>query len=144
MHILWWQWVSIGILLLLLEMMTPGGFYLFFIGIAAVLAGAAAAFIPSALIQIIIFIVLMTINISFFRKKLVERVKKSTPRSDRHEFIGEEGSAKETIAAGGEGMVEVRGTTWQARNAGETELPANASCTVISRDGLRLVVKPKS
>ena len=81
--------------------------------------------------------------ISFFREKLVERVKKSTPRSDRREFIGEEGIAREPIAAGGEGKVEVRGTTWQARNSGSADLPANALCTVISRDGLRLVVTPK-
>jgi len=144
MHILWWQWTSLGILLLLLEMLTPGGFYLFFIGIAAILTGVAGVFIPSALIQIILFVVLLTLLISLFRKKLVERVKKSTPYADRREFIGEEGCSKEPIAAGGEGTVEVRGTTWQAKNAGATDLPANASCVVISRDGLRLVVTPKS
>ena len=124
-------------------MLTPGGFYLFFIGIAAILAGIAGKFIPSLLIQIILFIVLMTFLISFFRKKLVDRLKKTTPYADKREFVGEEGCSKEPIAVGGEGTVEVRGTTWQARNAGATDLPANAACIVISRDGLRLVVTPK-
>jgi len=41
-------------------------------------------------------------------------------------------------------MVEVRGTTWQAKNTGDADLPANAACIVIARDGLRLVVKPKT
>ncbi|HMX93167.1 MAG TPA: hypothetical protein PLY42_17495, partial [Nitrospira sp.] len=36
----WWLWAFLGILLLAGEMITPGGFYMLFFGIGALLVGA--------------------------------------------------------------------------------------------------------
>ena len=32
---IWWLWVLLGILLLAIELLTPGGFYVIFFGIAS-------------------------------------------------------------------------------------------------------------
>jgi inner membrane protein len=139
----WWFWVSLGILVLLMEALTPGGFYLLFIGIAGVAVGALAPFVHTLWVQIILFAVFSILFIAVFRRPLVKRLRKATPQSDVPEFIGETARATEFIAANSEGNIELRGSIWKARNAGDADLPANAMCTIVSRDGLHLVVKPK-
>ena len=39
---LWWVWILLGFLLLLAEVLTPGGLYLLFFGVAAILVGLLA------------------------------------------------------------------------------------------------------
>ena len=143
MHVAWWTWISLGIIILLLEAMTPGGFYMLFIGIAGIITGACAPLINTLWIEIVIFAVLSAVLIGFVRKPLVKRLRKDTPKADIPEFIGETGRALETIAAGAEGSVELRGSVWKARNDGDRELPKDASCSIKARDGLKLKVTPK-
>jgi membrane protein implicated in regulation of membrane protease activity len=38
----WWAWLGLGLLLTLLELLTPLGFYLIFFGVGAVMVGALA------------------------------------------------------------------------------------------------------
>ena len=42
---------------------------------------------------------------------------------------------------GGNGRVEVRGTTWSARNIGTTPLASGARCIVVRSERLTLLVK---
>ena len=44
MSLLWWHWIVIGLLLVLAEMASAGGFYVIFFGVAALLVGLVAAF----------------------------------------------------------------------------------------------------
>ena len=140
---LWWYWISIGILILLTEALTPGGFYLLFIGIAAIAAGALSPLIHTLWIEIALWAVLSIVFIAAFRKPMVQRLRKSTPLADVPEFIGETAMTVEPIAAGGEGNIELRGTIWKARNPGSTNLADKAQCTIVAREGLLLVIKPK-
>src|SRR4029078_2204269 len=39
MTLLWWQWLLFGLVLMVAELATPGGFYLLFFGVAAVIVG---------------------------------------------------------------------------------------------------------
>ena len=145
MHIQWWYWICLGIFLLLSELGTPGGFYLLFFGIAAIVVGLIVLPVPglAAWIQILVFAVLSALLIGFFRKPMVLRLKSSTPGADVPEFIGEHAHTIEAIAAGAEGKIEMRGTSWQARNSSTTNLAANSECTIVARDGLRMIVTPK-
>lgn len=144
MHIVWWLWICVGLFLLLAEAVTPGGFYLFFVGIAALIAGALAALgVDAAWLQIALFAVLSAVFIVVFRKPLVERVRRTTRQADTPEFIGETARAVEAIAAGKEGKIELRGTIWHARNTGTVDLPENAACTIVTREGIRMTVVGK-
>jgi len=40
----WWLWILLGLLLFLAELTTPGGFYIFFFGIGAVIVGILVGF----------------------------------------------------------------------------------------------------
>jgi inner membrane protein len=143
MHIEWWMWMVFGVVTLSLEMMTPGGFYLMFIGIAAIVTGALAPVIHTAWIEILLFAVLSIFFIAVLRKPLTKKISRSTPKADVQEFVGETGRALEAIAPGATGTVELRGSTWQARNDGTVALEKNGPCIIVSRDGLKFIVKPK-
>ena len=45
----WWLWILLGLLLFLAELTTPGGFYILFFGIGAVIVGILVGFKPQAL-----------------------------------------------------------------------------------------------
>jgi membrane protein implicated in regulation of membrane protease activity len=143
MHIVWWYWICLGLFFLLAEVTAAGGFYLFFVGIAALIVGAFSVWGHTAWIQIALFAVLSAVFIVSFRKTLVERVRKTTRQADTPEFIGETARAVEPIAAGREGKIELRGSIWNARNSGTADLPANAACTIVAREGIRMVVTLK-
>lgn len=143
MHIAWWYWICLGLFMLLAEAMTPGGFYLLFVGIAAIIVGALALAIPTVWIQITLFAVLSTALIAGLRKPLVERVRKTTRQADTPEFIGETARATEKIMTGKEGKIELRGSIWHARNAGKAEIAENGACTIVAREGITMVVTPK-
>jgi inner membrane protein len=143
MHIEWWYWIIAGVFLLLSEALTPGGFYLLFIGIAAIVVGAMNPLIHTAWVEIVLFAVLSTACIAVLRKPLVERVRKTTLQSDVPEFIGETARAVSGIAVGKEGKVELRGSVWQARNGGAADIAQNSLCVISAREGLLVVVKPK-
>jgi inner membrane protein len=143
MHIVWWYWICLGLFFLLAEAMTPGGFYLFFIGVAAIIVGVLAVWLHPAWIQLTLFAVLSAVLIATLRKPLNNRVKRSTRQADTPEFIGETGRIVEAIGPGMEGKIELRGSIWAARNGGQVVLPENCQCTVVAREGLKMVVEKK-
>jgi hypothetical protein len=143
MSITWWMWIVFGIVTLSTEILTPGGFYLMFVGASAIVVGAVAPFINVEWIEILLFAVLSIFCITVLRKPLTKRIARSTPKADVQEFVGETARALDAIAPGASGAIELRGSTWQARNDGTVQLDKNSHCTVISRDGLSFVVKPK-
>lgn len=143
MEILWWQWMSVGIVILLTEAITPGGFYLLFIGGAALIVGAVSPTISSTSVEIALFALLSALLIILCRKPLVRRLRLDTPSAETPEFIGESATTVEAILVGQQGRIEMRGTTWQARNGDSVDLPAKALCVVQSREGLGFVVTLK-
>ncbi len=40
----WWIWILLGLLISVAELMTPGGFYILFFGIGAVIVGILVGF----------------------------------------------------------------------------------------------------
>jgi len=57
--------------------------------------------------------------------------------------VGDTAFALEDIAAGAVGRVELRGTTWTARNSTAEGIPKGRRCTVIRTDRLTLFVRPE-
>ncbi len=143
MHITWWYWICLGIFLLISEAMTPGGFYLIFIGAAAIIVGVVALGVHATWAQITLFAVLSAVLIVTLRKPMVDRVRKTTRKADEPELIGETARAVEAIAVGKDGKIELRGSIWPAHNGGSVDLPENGACTITAREGIHLVVKSK-
>jgi membrane protein implicated in regulation of membrane protease activity len=138
----WWIWLLAGLLLLLAELVTPGGFYIFFFGIGALIVGVLAGLNLAGppWLQVILFPVFAVLTLWLFREKMLELTRgRGTGAVDS--LIGETAVAQEEILVKGIGKVEMRGTSWNARNLGETPLARGARCKVERVEGLTIFVR---
>ena len=141
----WWVWLLIGFVLLLLELMTPGGFYMFFFGVGAIVVGLLALLgIPqTASVQWLLFAVISIVAFVFFRKPLLERTRTST-EGKVDNLVGETAVALGDIGIQQIGKAELRGSAWSARNIGETIVNAGDRCHVERVEGLMLWIRGRS
>ncbi|MBN8730838.1 MAG: NfeD family protein [Acidobacteria bacterium] len=139
----WWMWLLVGIALLGIEILTPGGFFIFFFGAAALAVGLLAllGWQPGLPVQGLIFLALSVVSLLLFRKPLLERFQKSIPNKQVDSLVGETAVALEEIPAGGMGKAELRGSAWSARNLGDSPIQLKQRVRVERIDGLTLDVR---
>ena len=138
---IWWYWMLLGLVLLGVEMATPGGFYILFFGLAALAVGTVvgAGFIEAEWIQWLLFSVLAILSLLIFRGPLLARIKmrdKEMPTVDS--IVGESALPLEDLVPSGTGKAELRGTTWTAHNSGPALLKKGQRCKVERVEGLTL------
>lgn len=145
MSLLWWHWLVVGLLLVLAEIASAGGFYVIFFGVAALLVGILAAFNMAGpgWAQLLLFSILSVSSLAIFRSRLLKWMQFDPQRPAVDPLIGEIGIAQEDITAGGVGRLELRGTSWSGRNATSAALPRGTRCRVVRVEGLMLHVVPE-
>ena len=129
-----------GLLLLMLEMVLPGGFYMFFFGLGAIAVGVVSGFGLTGPLwfELLLFSLLSIGALLVFRRKLIARFNKEASAVDT--MVGEVAVILEDIPPGETGRAEMRGTVWSARNRGETRLENGQRCPVEKVEGLVLFV----
>jgi inner membrane protein len=140
---IWWYWMLLGIVLLGAEMLTPGGFYILFFGLAALIVGSVTGLglIQEEWIQWLLFSGLAIISLLVFRGPLMAWIKtndKEMPIVDS--MVGERAVLIEDLIPGGTGKAELRGSMWTAHNAGPALLKKGQRCKVERVEGLTLWV----
>lgn len=145
MELLWWHWIVVGLLLVLGELASAGGFYIIFFGISALLVGILSAFGAAgpAWFQVFLFTILSIGSLVIFRSRLIQWLQIDPQRPAVDPLIGEIGMAVEDIPAGGVGRLELRGTAWSARNATSSPLVRGTRCRVVRVEGLMVHVVPE-
>jgi membrane protein implicated in regulation of membrane protease activity len=140
---LWWHWLLLGVVLIALEMAASGGFYIIFFGIAAVIVSLLALFDLAGPLwfELLLFSALSVASLLFFRNPIMRSLNLEGGAADIDTLAGETGSVIDPMAPGGNGRVELRGSSWSARNLGTTPLSSGARCTVIRSERLTLLVK---
>jgi membrane protein implicated in regulation of membrane protease activity len=139
----WWLWVLFGLFLMVCEILTPGGFFILFFGFGAAIVGVLKLLglnFPLT-VEILIFLALSVAGLVVFRRPLTRRFRRLTPNLQVDSMSGELAHAMEEIPAGGAGKVELRGTSWNARNLGEAPIAKARECRVERVDGLTLYVR---
>jgi membrane protein implicated in regulation of membrane protease activity len=139
----WWMWMLVGLVLLASEILTPGGFYLIFFGAAGLAVGALKILgLDIGLAgEGLLFAVLSVAGLLFFRKPLMQRFQRLSPELSIGGLTEEVACAKEEIAPGAMGKVELRGTAWNATNIGDAAIAVGARCAVERVEGLTLYVR---
>jgi membrane protein implicated in regulation of membrane protease activity len=135
----WWIWVLGGLVLLLAEILTPGGFFVVFFGAGAILVGAlkAVGWAGPAWAEWLAFTVLSVAALVLFREPLMRRFRLEQGKPvDRLE--GETALVTEAVAPGGVGKAEMRGASWTARSSGAVALARGQRCRVERVEGLTL------
>ncbi|THJ09391.1 MAG: NfeD family protein [Nitrospira sp. CG24C] len=138
---IWWYWMLLGLVLLGIEMVTPGGFYILFFGLAALIVGSLAGLeiAQAEWLQWLLFSGLAILSLLIFRGPLLASLKKrdkDLPAVDT--LAGESAIPREDLAVSGTGKAELRGTTWTAHNAGATPLTKGQRCKVERIEGLTI------
>lgn len=142
----WWLWAFLGIFLLGGEMVTPGGFYMLFFGIGALLVGALVGLgvIQSAWMSWLLFSGFSIGSLLLLRPPL--RRLMATDRggvSPVDTMGGETAIVLEDIPPDGRGKAECRGSTWNAHNLGTKPLTKGQRSLVDHVDGITLWIKPE-
>lgn len=135
----WWIWVLIGVALLIVEIMTPGGLFALFFGVGALGVAALAAIGAGPVVQWITFPVFSVILLLALRRRLQEKLS-SAPQAPIDSLIGQECLLIQDVPAGGEGKAELRGVPWSARAASGIPLAKGQRCKVERVDGVVLYV----
>ena len=137
----WWLWVILGVVLLAAEMVSAGLFLIFF-GVGGIVVGVLVRFhvIEAAWMQWLAFSVVSLVLMALLRKPLQQRLKINV-RKEVDTMLGERAVASQEMAAGGIGKVELRGSTWQARNLGAAPVKSGQGCKVEKVEGITLLVR---
>ena len=137
----WWVWVVIGFVLLASELAASTLHIAFF---------AIGAFVVGILLgvgldlplwaQLLIFTSTSVFSFFFLRPIAVRKLKLDQKKVV-DTLVGEQATAMEEIAPQAIGRAEMRGTTWSARNVGETVLNRGQRCVVAAVEGLTVHVR---
>lgn len=138
----YWWWLSAGMVLMVLEIVTPGIFFLW-IGIGAFITGAIAAVFPSAPPAVLggIFAILSVISVFTGRKIMGKRQNETDTKLNNRaaQYIGQIYQVYEPIVDG-RGKISVGDTLWLA--AAKADIPANTAVKVTGVRGTMLEVEP--
>lgn len=140
----WWAWILLGLGLLAAEMLTPGGFFVFFFGLAALVVGGLVALGVGGAewVQWLLFSVLSVASVLAFRRRLVDLFNRPAPEGHRLDsLVGDVAVLTEDLPPGVVGKAELRGTVWNVRSRETGTLSRGARCTVERVDGLTLWVR---
>lgn len=135
-----WFWLSLGLILGVAEMVAPG-FFLMWLGLAALIVGILDYFLPITLAyQVAMFATLSVLTVfagkKFLRKNPIES--DDANLNDRGaRMTGEIVTVVEPIA-NGHGRVKVGDSVWNARGM---DAAVGASVRVIGSDGAVLLVE---
>jgi membrane protein implicated in regulation of membrane protease activity len=142
----WWIWAFLGLILLGIEVVTPGGFYILFFGLSALVVAALAGFgiAEAEWVQWLLFSAMSVLSLLIFRGPLLRMIKShdvAGPAVDT--MIGEIAMPLEDLAPGSTGKAECRGAAWTAHNAGSVGLAKGQRSRVERVEGLTLWLKPE-
>lgn len=143
---LWWHWITLGLILALLELATPLSFFLLFFGVGGVIVGflTLVDLGGPAWVQWLLFSVISVLALLLFRGPLMRRVHANDwMRRPVDALTDDIATTLEDIAPGSIGRVELRGTNWSARNIGAAVLNKGQRCAVQRIDGLTLYIVPE-
>jgi membrane protein implicated in regulation of membrane protease activity len=140
----WWHWLAGGLLLLVLELVTPSGFFIMFFGIGALVVGALmiGGIVIGAPVQWLLFTVASLASLLLFRGRVLARLSPPPP-PPVDSLIGDLAVPQQRIEAGATGRVEVRGSAWTARNESALAIEQGQRCRVVRINGLELGVQPE-
>lgn len=137
----WWIWVLIGVALLAVEFAsTTMHLGLFAVG-AFVVAILVAAGVDMPLWgELVTFTGVSVFALLFVRPVIVRKLRLNATKTV-DSLVGEQAIALDEIGPSGVGKAEMRGTTWSARNVGETVLVRGQRCVVAAVEGLVIHIR---
>jgi len=139
----WWSWMIIGVLLLAAELfIIEADFFLVFLGVAAIVTGLLALAMPTLPEwgQWLVFAGLALVSMVFFRKRVYRLLRRDVPDM-ANDMLLEHLQLPVGLPIDGTCRVELRGSTWTARNVGPVPIAMGARVRIVGVDGITLRVE---
>ncbi len=135
----WMVWIIIAIVLFIVELVTPGTFFFFCIGVGAVVAAVASSLVNPVITWIVFFVVsIIMIVISRPIARGLNREKTRDANAD--ELIGKKAKVTELIDADKHpGMAKIDGEVWLAKS--EERIEKNEDVDILRIEGNYLIVE---
>lgn len=138
------MWLAGGLVLMVIELVTPSGFFVMFFGLGALTVGILTRLGIGGPVwfEWLLFTAISIAYLLLFRGRL--QYSRQYPQNlDVDSLVGELAKPRERILPGAVGRVELRGTSWSARNDSPSSIEPGLRCRVIRVEGLLLVVRPE-
>jgi membrane protein implicated in regulation of membrane protease activity len=138
---LWWIWVLIGFALLAVEM-TATTMHVGFFGLGAFIEGLLVALGVAGPLwaQILTCTIVSLVLLFFVRPPVMKRLRLNESRVV-DSLVGESAIAIDGIASGAIGKAEMRGSSWNAMNAGSNPLLPGQRARGERVDGLTIHIR---
>ncbi len=137
---LWTVWIIAGVICVIIEIFTPGFFFMS-IGVSAILTGIFALAVSNAYFQMLFFVVvsfLIFVNMRKLSKKLFKTKEQPT---NVYALIGKTGIVTKDITKTSKGYVKINGEIWSAISEDETDIIAGSQIVVKKIEGNKVIVK---
>ena len=138
-----WNWLVLGLVLLILEILAPGFFFVW-IGLAALVTGGTAFLFGSGAgfgwqVQTIVFLVLAVIFVLVGRRVFRTTARQDEPLLNRRgeQLVGQRATLTEAIV-NGHGRIRINDTTWRVKGP---DLPAGTEVRVVAFDPVTLEIE---
>ncbi|NNU62010.1 NfeD family protein [Ochrobactrum soli] len=139
-----WSWLVLGLVLLILEILAPGIFFIWF-GLAALVTGGVAFLLSSTSafgwqVQLVVFLVLAVVfalaGRRFFGSKS-ENLDEPLLNRRGEQLVGQRTTLTEPII-NGRGRIRINDTTWRVKGP---DLPAGTEVRVVAFDAVTLEIE---
>lgn len=141
----WWLWILAGLAFVVLETVTPGGFFALFFAIASLVVGVLTrlGWAGPEWMQWLLFSLISVLGLALFRRPLMKALKLGGTGRVVDGMAGESAIVTEEVPGEGAGKAEMRGSAWTARSTSGVPLPRGLRCRVERIEGLTLWLRPE-
>lgn len=139
---MWIVWLSLLIIMILVEAMGPALVSIWFA--VGALVSLIVSFIPNVpwWVEVIVFVVVSTIALLTVRPLSKRYFKRNTIKSNADSLVGKRGLLKEEIKPYNPGVCKINDVLWTAVSANEQETIAKDSVVeVVAIQGNKLIIK---
>jgi membrane protein implicated in regulation of membrane protease activity len=126
----WWFWCIGGLALMIAELLTPLGFYLFFLGFSALVVGgiSATGLLQTIEAQGLLFAVVALASSVLFARAFQRKLRVPKMKEDT---VGQVVKVLAHVPAGELGSGELWGSPWRIQNIDSRDLPADSKAVVV-------------
>jgi len=138
-----WMWIVIGIGLCVAELIVVSGFFLFLLGLSAIVLGllVLTGLLSTWPLQAIVFCAVSVLTWFVFGNRLQSAM--GTAKDAVVDTKGKVIKVGVAIAPGELGSGELWGSTWRLKNVGEEPILSGSECVVVEAEGVTLHVTRK-
>ena len=136
--LIWQMLIISGIFFIILEIFTPGMFFLNF-ALAAFICALVSLFCANFYVLTVIFFVFSFLSFIFLRPLIIKRFSKETDTGIQSKYIGQVVKAQEDISAS-QGVINIYGERWEARSENGEFIPKDSEVKIIRNESIIMYV----